>query len=89
MALRSRDIRSRLFELSADSDALNLKTIRSEQLEATLNALVSGVYLADRRIGRPSIAPEKLLGRCCMSFEESRHDGRSTSAPHKLAKHGA
>ena len=61
MVLRSRDIRSRLFELSADSDALNLKTIRSEQLEATLNALVSGVYLADRRIGRPSIAPEKLL----------------------------
>jgi hypothetical protein len=61
MALRSYDIRSRLFDLSADSDALNLKTIRSEQLEATLNALVSGVYLADRRIGRPSIAAEKLL----------------------------
>jgi DNA-binding CsgD family transcriptional regulator/PAS domain-containing protein len=29
------------------SDALNLKTIRSEVLEATLNALISGVYLAD------------------------------------------
>ena len=29
------------------SDALNLKTIRSEALEATLNALTSGVYLAD------------------------------------------
>jgi hypothetical protein len=29
------------------SDALNLKTIRSEVLEATLNALASGVYLAD------------------------------------------
>jgi PAS domain-containing protein len=29
------------------SDALNLKTIRSEALEATLNALVSGVYLVD------------------------------------------
>jgi DNA-binding CsgD family transcriptional regulator/PAS domain-containing protein len=30
------------------SDALNLKTIRSEALEATLNALTSGVYLVDR-----------------------------------------
>jgi DNA-binding CsgD family transcriptional regulator len=33
------------------SDALNLKTIRSEALEATLNALTSGVYLVDR-LGR-------------------------------------
>ena len=32
----------------AISDALNLKTIRSEALEATLNALASGVYLTDR-----------------------------------------
>jgi DNA-binding CsgD family transcriptional regulator len=32
----------------AISDALSLKTIRSEALEATLNALVSGVYLTDR-----------------------------------------
>ena len=30
------------------SDALNLKTIRSEALEATLNALASSVYLTDR-----------------------------------------
>ncbi len=30
------------------SDALNLKTIRSEALEATLNALAAGVYLTDR-----------------------------------------
>jgi DNA-binding CsgD family transcriptional regulator/PAS domain-containing protein len=30
------------------SDALNLKTIRSEALEATLDALASGVYLIDR-----------------------------------------
>ena len=36
---------------SAISDALNLKTIRSEALEATLNALTSGVYLVDR-LGR-------------------------------------
>jgi len=33
------------------SDALNLETIRSEALEATLNALASGVYLLDR-LGR-------------------------------------
>jgi DNA-binding CsgD family transcriptional regulator/PAS domain-containing protein len=33
------------------SDALNLKTIRSEALEATLDALTSGVYLIDR-LGR-------------------------------------
>jgi DNA-binding CsgD family transcriptional regulator/PAS domain-containing protein len=32
----------------AISDALNLKTIRSEALEATLDALASGVYLSDR-----------------------------------------
>ena len=32
----------------AISDALSLKTIRSEALEATLNALASGVYLTDR-----------------------------------------
>ena len=32
----------------AISDALNLRTIRSEALEATLNALASGVYLVDR-----------------------------------------
>jgi DNA-binding CsgD family transcriptional regulator len=30
------------------SDALNLKTVRSEALEATLDALACGVYLADR-----------------------------------------
>ena len=30
------------------SDVLDLKTIRSEALEATLNALASGVYLTDR-----------------------------------------
>jgi DNA-binding CsgD family transcriptional regulator len=33
------------------SDVLNLKTIRSEVLEVTLNALTSGVYLADS-VGR-------------------------------------
>ena len=32
----------------AISDALNLTTIRSNALEATLNALTSGVYLTDR-----------------------------------------
>ena len=32
----------------AISDALNLKTVRSEALEATLNALAAGVYLCDR-----------------------------------------
>jgi DNA-binding CsgD family transcriptional regulator/PAS domain-containing protein len=35
-------------EAVAISDALNLTTIHSEALEATLNALTSGVYLADR-----------------------------------------
>ena len=35
-------------EAVAISDALNLTTIRSEALEATLNALTSGVYLTDR-----------------------------------------
>jgi DNA-binding CsgD family transcriptional regulator/PAS domain-containing protein len=32
----------------AISDALNLKTVKSEALEATLNALACGVYLTDR-----------------------------------------
>jgi DNA-binding CsgD family transcriptional regulator/PAS domain-containing protein len=47
----------------AISDALNLKTIRSEALEATLNALVSGVYLADRhgRIVFMNRAAERLV----------------------------
>ena len=34
--------------LAAISDALNLKTVKSEALEATLDALASGVYLTDR-----------------------------------------
>jgi DNA-binding CsgD family transcriptional regulator/PAS domain-containing protein len=34
----------------AISDALNLKTIKSEALEATLDALASGVYLTDREV---------------------------------------
>ena len=33
----------------AISDALNLKTVKSEALEATLDALASGVYLTDRQ----------------------------------------
>ena len=36
-------------EAVAISDALNLTTIRSDALEATLNALTSGVYLTDRQ----------------------------------------
>jgi PAS domain-containing protein len=32
----------------AISDALNLKTVQSDALEATLDALASGVYLTDR-----------------------------------------
>ena len=40
------------------SDALNLKTIRSEALEATLNGLIAGVYLTDfcraRHLPEPS-----------------------------------
>ena len=56
---RYRDADVRLLSLLAPhvcraitiSDALNLQTIRSEALEATLNALASGVYLTDR-LGR-------------------------------------
>jgi hypothetical protein len=61
-ALHSHDIRSRLFDLSADSDALNLKTIRSEQLEATLNALVSGVYLGHSSLSWRSSFILQVLG---------------------------
>ena len=51
------DAEVRLFTLLAPhicravsiSDALDLKTVRSEALEATLNALASGVYLTDRQ----------------------------------------
>ena len=35
----------------AISDALNLTTIRSDALEATLNALTTGVYVTDRHGG--------------------------------------
>ena len=46
------------------SDALNLTTIRAEALEATLNALTSGVYLTDRhgRIVYMNRAAERQLG---------------------------
>ena len=45
------------------SDALNLKTIRSDLLEATLDALSAGVYLIDRfgRIIYSNPAAERLL----------------------------
>ena len=48
----------------AISDALNLTTIRSEALEATLNALTSGVYLTDRhgRIVYMNRAAERQVG---------------------------
>jgi DNA-binding CsgD family transcriptional regulator/PAS domain-containing protein len=52
----------------AISDALSLRTIRSEALEATLNALSSAVYLADRhgRIVFMNDAAERLVkaGNC-------------------------
>jgi integral membrane sensor domain MASE1/DNA-binding CsgD family transcriptional regulator len=46
------------------SDALNLTTIRSDALEATLNALTSGVYLTDRhgRIVYMNHAAERQVG---------------------------
>jgi DNA-binding CsgD family transcriptional regulator/PAS domain-containing protein len=46
------------------SDALNLKTIRSEALEATLDALASGVYFTDRhtRIIYMNRAAEQQIG---------------------------
>ena len=50
------------------SDALNLKTIRSEALEATLNALTSGVYLTDR------------LGRVIFMNRAAEHQARSSNA---------
>ncbi len=50
------------------SDALNLKTIRSEALEATLNALTSGVYLVDR------------LGRIIYMNRAAEHQVRASNA---------
>jgi DNA-binding CsgD family transcriptional regulator len=52
----------------AISDALNLKTIRSEALEATLNALVSGVYLTDR------------YGRVVFMNRAAEHQARTSNA---------
>ena len=61
----------------AISDALNLKTIRSEALEATLNALASGVYLVDRSgrviyMNRAAEQPgERRATRCASSTTAS------------------
>ena len=54
----------------AISDALNLKTIRSEALEATLSALTSGVYLVDR------------LGRVIYMNQAAEHQVKANSALH-------
>ena len=49
--------------VEAIQNALNVTTIRSEALEATLNALTSGVYLADRegRIVYMNLAAERQV----------------------------
>ena len=49
----------------AISDALNLSTVRSNALEATLNGLTSGVYLTDRdgRILYMNLAAKRQVGR--------------------------
>src|SRR4029077_3519883 len=51
-------------EAVAITDALNLTTIRAEALEATLNALTTGVYLTDRqgRIICMNCAAERQVG---------------------------
>jgi PAS domain-containing protein len=56
------------------SDALNLKTIRSEVLEATLNALASGVYLADslgRIIYTNSVAERQIRNGNVLRIENN------------------
>ena len=57
------------------SDALNLKTIRSEALEAALNALTSGVYLVDllgRIIYMNRAAERQVEKRDVLRIENSR-----------------
>jgi DNA-binding CsgD family transcriptional regulator/PAS domain-containing protein len=57
------------------SDALNLKTIRSEALEAALNALTSGVYLVDllgRIIYMNRTAEGQVEKRDVLRIENSR-----------------
>ena len=57
------------------SDALNLKTIRSEALEVTLNALTSGVYLANslgRIIYTNRAAEQQIRRRKCVRIENAR-----------------
>jgi DNA-binding CsgD family transcriptional regulator/PAS domain-containing protein len=57
------------------SDALNLKTIRSEALEATLNALTSGVYLVDllgRIIYMNRAAEQQIEKGCVVRIENNR-----------------
>jgi DNA-binding CsgD family transcriptional regulator/PAS domain-containing protein len=57
------------------SDVLNLKTIRSEALEATLNALTSGVYLVDalgRVIYTNRAAEHQLRAGTVLRIENNR-----------------
>jgi DNA-binding CsgD family transcriptional regulator/PAS domain-containing protein len=57
------------------SDALSLRTIKSEALEATLNALLSAVYLTDRygRVVFMNDAAEKLINAGSSLRIENNH----------------
>jgi DNA-binding CsgD family transcriptional regulator/PAS domain-containing protein len=59
----------------AISDALNLKAVRSEALEATLNALATGVYLVDRQgriVFMNSAAEKQVRDNNAVRIQESR-----------------
>jgi DNA-binding CsgD family transcriptional regulator/PAS domain-containing protein len=65
------------------SDALNLETIRSEVLEATLNALTCGVYLVDR-LGR-IIYMNQAAGRQIESADAIRLENGRLASRDRLA----
>ena len=68
----------------ATADALTLTKIRSEALEATLNAINSGVYLADchgrvvymTREGRPNALPPGSWGLSIVGSESGGHEAK-------------
>ena len=71
------------------SDALNLKAIRSETLEVTLNALTSGVYLADslgRIIYTNRVAEQQIRRGNVVRIENARLVPIDRTARARLAK---
>ena len=71
-----------LCKASEIADALDLRTITSQVLEATLDGLAAGVYLTDQR------GPRRLHERRRRATGEDRQRGASPEQSPQRAQHG-